>query len=437
MSLRSSDFVLDSRSAGWEQISSHSGCDYYIRQDATSSLRQAKTVTTTENASPDECLAFLLGTTHLTSSRKPTMIGGKKVKKVNDHSDIVQLQFKFPTPMYNRDLVYKSCWKRMRKDTVVLIMTSTTEEAPPKEHGFVRMELKFGVYVLEGSSGLGTKITHFLCVDPMGYIPSSLVRSYVMHFTNGPSEVRDYFSTKEDTGLPLLQRLLERRLSRLSKQKKLLLGYAAVMGGTIQKASELVEALKAESKQSDRRDARSLVDVDSMKLYKDLADLVRMHLLEGDTITDTDIGHGGDTRYTGGFSRHGGESFEVSHMLESGSDIVNIGSFSVRFVHKYVHDCCLNMLPEKHFMLANKVAADLISSRTKASASRFEHHHYELARLYRNCGEFEEARLNFIMAGNSAMNHGAVRDASRMYFQLIELGSSLAKDRLPLTGFHR
>ena len=108
----------------------------------------------------------------------------------------------------------------------------------------------------------------------------------------------------------------------------------------------------------------------------------------------------------------------------------------MRFRHKFIHDCALRLLPVKHFQIANKVAAGLIAKRNSKSDSIAEHHYHELARLYRNCGNLENARLNYILAGNAAMKHGATRDAGRMYFQLIELSLHLDRKRLPLHGFH-
>jgi len=279
----------EEKSSAWEHLSSRSGCDYYIKND-TGNLRQAKSVTTVENATPNECLAFIIGTSHMVTSKKPSMLSGKKLSRINDHSEVIQVKYKFPPPCYNRDLVYMYTWKKLsNKDTIVMGMVSTDHEDSTKEKGTVRMQLKFGVYVLEASAGVGTKVSFFLCLDPKGYIAGNLINSQLMQFMSGPGEIKNFFSTNDDSGLPLLKKLLERRLVSLEKSKRLLLGYAAVMGGAIRSAKELIHAVKEEGKKPNARggEGRTVVEITDVDMYEHFGELVIMGILDGEIVEET------------------------------------------------------------------------------------------------------------------------------------------------------
>ena len=307
----------------------------------------------------------------------------------------------------------------------------------------------------EGISGVGTKVSFFFCLDPKGYLAGNMINSQLMNFMSGPSEIKAFYSTKEDSGLPLLKRLLERRLVNMDKDKRLLLGYAAVMGSAIKNAKQLIEAVGDERRrllqggrgvsptttgEKPRLSGTSVVEISDVAMYNHFSDLVSMGILDGDLDTVEALGPQRTSltsSYTNGSKRNGSKGrLSISKVLKEGKKLDSINSFTIRFRHKFVHDCAIRLLPPKHFRLANKLAANLIQKRSRTSSKAFsEFQHHELARLYKNCGNLEAARLNFILAGNSAMKHGATRDASRMYFNLIELSQGLEANRPPLQGF--
>ena len=460
----------DEKNSDWGHVSSHGGCNYFVKKD-NGSLWQAKSETTAENASPDECLAFITSTSHMLSTTKPAVLSGEKLARINDHSEVVQIKYKFPPPCYNRDLVYVYTWRKLaQKDTIVMGMTSTTNTKSSNNPNVVRMQLKFGVYVFEGISGVGTKISFFFCLDPKGYLAGNMINSQLMNFMSGPSEIKTFYSTKEDNGLPLLKRLLERRLVNMDKEKRLLLGYAAVMGSAIKNAKQLVDAVGEERKKllsggertakptnvdnKPRFSGMSVVEISDNHMYRHFTDLVSMGFLDGHldmvespseglttsmttsmTTSTTTSFTRSSTRSQNSLNRSKGRP-SISEVLKEGQKLDAIKSFTIRFKHKFVYDCAMRLLPEKHFRLANKLAASLIKKRSIKSSKAFsEFQHHELAKLYSNCGNLQEARISYMLAGNSAMKHGATRDASRMYFNLIEVSHGLETRRSPLRGF--
>ncbi|GMI57406.1 hypothetical protein TeGR_g9956 [Tetraparma gracilis] len=446
---------------GWDRVSSLGGVDYYVTDDVSGYFKQSKSTTTSENCSPIECLGYIMGTLHMRTKYRIHMVSGSNVVTLNDHTHITKIDMRFPPPCYNRELVLSCTWKFLKKKSgrgdadskasIIFVMQSVDHPSVPKVKNVARSTVKYAVYLLEPlESGLGTRITFMLSINPNGVISRSFIEGVLVDMSGGPAEIKEFFSHKDDAGLPLLQRLLQKRISVLSKTKRLLLGYAAVMGGAIEKAEDLILALETQNQRT-QKGARSVVSLDSSFVYKELVELVKMGLLEGE-IFDADDDSRTANMLTSMTPRHHTVAVNegmteqtmdlVTRSLDKGQEVkgAQMGTFTIRFKHKFVSECALRMLPREHFSMANSIAASLINKRIKVKKAtgdaRGDTHYHELARLYKNCGQLEQARLNFILAGSAAMRQGATKEASRMFFELIELSRLLDPNRKPLQGFH-
>jgi hypothetical protein len=105
---------------------------------------------------------------------------GKKwvVEDLNDHSAIVRMINKFPSPFQDRESIIKYTWREMEPGTILYLTKSVEHEACPRSSRYVRMEVKFYASVTTAIPNTNsTRQQIMLMADPKGIIPAMVVNA--------------------------------------------------------------------------------------------------------------------------------------------------------------------------------------------------------------------------------------------------------------------